>query len=355
MSDMSFSGDLLDLGIAPLTPEQLGQIDPKALAAVGTPGSTQEVQPIYAPTTPTTTATTTTTTTADATTTASTGFEARKDAKNTIRAVLATYGLGELSDYLYGVYASGEVDVNNPDALIFSLREQDAYKKRFTANAARAKKGLAELDPSSYLQLENDYRRLLQSNGLPPGFYDQTEDFTSLLEGDVSPQELQTRVQQGFRAVQDADPEVKRQMQELYGVNEAGLAAYFLDPTKAAPILTRQAEAAKIAARAKEQGNIQLQFATAEEIAARGITAQEAEAGFTALGLQQGLYTEMMGEQALTQQEKVGAALGYDVQGKTKLAQRASTRKSPFQGGGGFAKTTGATSGTVQTGLGVAE
>jgi predicted ATPase len=103
-------------------------------------------------------------------------------------------------------------------------------------------------------------------------------------------------------------------MQELYGVNEAGLAAYFLDPTKAAPILTRQAEAAKIAARAKEQGRLQLGFATAEEIAARGITAQEAEAGFTALGLQEGLYTEMMGEQALTQQQKVGAALGYDVE-----------------------------------------
>mgnify|MGYP007090459318 CR=1 FL=1 len=67
----------------------------------------------------TTTATTTTTTTADATTTASTGFEARADAKNTIRAVLATYGLGDLSDYLYGVYARGEVDIQNPDALIF--------------------------------------------------------------------------------------------------------------------------------------------------------------------------------------------------------------------------------------------
>jgi hypothetical protein len=279
----------------------------------------------------------------------------RADARNTIRAVLATYGLGELSDYLYGVYARGEVNINNPDAIIFSIREQDAYKKRFAANAARAKKGLAELDPASYLQLENQYRQLLQSNGLPAGFYDQTEDFTSLLEGDVSPQELQTRVQQGFRAVQDADPEVKRQMQELYGVNEAGLAAYFLDPTKAAPILTRQAEAAKIAARAKEQGRLQLGFATAEEIAARGITAQEAEAGFTALGLQEGLYTEMMGEQALTQQQKVGAALGYDVEAQRKLAERRGTRKAAFQGGGSFAKTTGQTSGTVQTGLGVAE
>lgn len=412
MSDMSFSGDLLDLGIKPLTPEQLD--------AVNTGGTT-----------------TTTTTTVDPATQgrgqftaeqsaaidaaayqaagfsgdAATadyirqlqsgalgggadtqaalerliaegkarnvatygvesgddgkggggggggggGFEPRTDAKNTIRAVLATYGLGELSDYLYGVYARGEVDINNPDALIFSLRGQEAYQKRFAANAARAKKGLAELDPASYLALENDYRRLLQSNGLPSGFYDQTEDFTALLEGDVSPQELQTRVQQGFRAVQDADPEVKRQMQELYGVNEAGLAAYFLDPEKAAPILTRQAEAAKIAARAKEQGRIQLLSATAEEIAARGITAQEAEAGFTAMGLQEGLYTEMFGEQALTQQQKVGAALGYDVAGQQGLKKRQATRKAEFGGGGSFAKTTGQTSGTVQTGLGVAE
>ena len=368
MSDMSFSGDLLDLGIAPLTPEQLGQIDPEALAAAGTPRSVQEVQPIYAPTTTSTTATTTESA-ADRNARLdresaeriarldreSRAFSPARDAKNTIKAVLATYGLDSLSDFLYDLYANQKVNINNPDAIIFAIRGQEAYQKRFAANIARAKKGLSELDPGSYIELENGYRRLMQSNGLPTGFYDQTEDFTRLLEGDVSASELQDRIQNGFRAVQDADPEVKRQMQELYGVSEAGLAAYFLDPEKAAPLLTRQAEAAKIAARAKEQGNIQLQFATAEEIAARGITAQEAEAGFTALGLQQGLYTEMMGEQALTQQEKVGAALGYDVQGKTKLAQRASTRKSPFQGGGGFAKTTGATSGTVQTGLGVAE
>ena len=128
-----------------------------------------------------------------------------------------------------------------------------------------------------------------------------------------------------------------------------------MDPKKAAPILTRQAEAAKIAARAKEQGRIQLGFATAEEIAARGITAQEAEAGFTAMGLQEGLYTEMFGEQALTQQQKVGAALGYDVAGQQGLKKRQSARKAEFGGGGSFAKTTGATTGTTQTGLGVAE
>ena len=389
MSDLG-SFTFPDLGIEPLTPEQLGQIDPAQLAAAGTPDSVQTVAPriltaeeqkfyddpylaygrakygtetgtlggtpiVVSGGVTTTSGGVTTTSGTGVTTGGGTGFTPSKDARNTIKAVLATYGLGDLSDYLYGVYAKGEVDINNPDALIFAIRGQEAYQKRFAANAARAKKGLAELDPASYLQLENSYRQLLQSNGLPPGFYDQTEDFTALLEGDVSPQELQTRVQEGFRAVQDADPEVKRQMQELYGVNEAGLAAYFLDPEKAAPILTRQAEAAKIAARAKEQGNIQLLSATAEEIAARGISAQEAQAGFTAMGLQKGLYTEMMGEQALTQQEKVGAALGYDVEAQRKLAERKGIRKAAFQGGGSFAKTTGATSRTVQTGLGVAE
>jgi hypothetical protein len=279
----------------------------------------------------------------------------RADAKNTIRAVLSTYGLGELSDYLYGVYARGEVNINNPDAIIFSIREQDAYKKRFAANKARADKGLSELDPGSYIQLEDTFRRLMQSNGLPTGFYDQTDDFTKLIEGDVSPQELQDRVQNGFRAVQDADPEVKRQMQELYGVNEAGLAAYFLDPTKAAPILTRQAEAAKISARAKGLANLQLTALTAEELAARGITQTEAEAGFTKLGLQQGLYSEMSGEQALTQQQKVGAALGTDINAQTILEQRKGTRKSPFQGGGKFTSTTGQTSGTTESGLNVAQ
>ena len=279
----------------------------------------------------------------------------RTDAKKTIEAVLSTYGLGGLSTKLYNLYAEGLVDINNPDALIFAIRGEKEYQTRFAGNKARADKGLSELDPGSYIALEDNYRRLMQSNGLPPGFYDQTDDFTKLIEGDVSASELQDRVQNGFRAVQDADPEVKRQMQELYGVNEAGLAAYFLDPTRAAPILTRQAEAAKISARAKGLANVQLTALTAEELAARGITQAEAEAGFTKLGLQQGLYTEMAGEQALTQQQKVGAALGTDINAQTILEQRKSTRKSPFQGGGKFTSTTGQTSGTTESGLNVAQ
>jgi hypothetical protein len=209
----------------------------------------------------------------------------RQDARSTMASVLATYGLGDLSDYVYNeIIAKETVNINNPDAIIFAIREQPAYQKRFAGNAARLKKGLSELDPASYIGLENQFRQTLQSNGLPSNFYDQPDDFQALIEGDVSPSELNERVQQGYRAVADADPAVKEQMKNLYGIGEGELAAYFLDPQRTAPLLTRQAQAANIAARGLEQGGIQLSGTFAEDLARRGITEQQARAGFAEVG-----------------------------------------------------------------------
>ncbi|NBO57296.1 MAG: hypothetical protein EBU84_22455, partial [Actinobacteria bacterium] len=200
----------------------------------------------------------------------------RTDARTTIAAVLNRFGLGSLSNFLYDVYTRGEVDLNNPDALIFAIRDRPEYQTRFSANARRAAKNLPELDPGSYLELENAYRTVLRSNGLPTQFYDTTEDFADLITGDVSPAELQSRIQNGYRKVAEADPEVKRQMRQLYNVDDAGLAAYFLDPERATPVLEAQARAAQIAARGREQGNIQVSRMTAEELVSRGFTEQQA-------------------------------------------------------------------------------
>jgi hypothetical protein len=195
----------------------------------------------------------------------------------------------------------------------------------------------------------------MQSNGLPTGFYDQTDDFQRFIEGDVSPQELQSRIQQGYRRVRDADPEVRRQMRELYNVDDNALTAYFLDPERAQPLLERQARAAEIAARGREQGRMQLTAMQAEELAARGITPEEAQARFAQQGLLSGLYTEMTGEEVLTQEQQLGATFGYDIAAQQALERRRAQRVAEFAGGGGFARTTGATSGTVETGVGTAQ
>jgi hypothetical protein len=280
----------------------------------------------------------------------------RQDARTTMASVLATYGLGDLSDFVYNeIIAKETVNINNPDAIIFAIREQPAYQKRFAGNAARLKKGLSELDPASYIGLENQFRQTLQSNGLPANFYDQTEDFQALIEGDVSPSELNERVQQGYRAVADADPAVKEQMKNLYGIGESELAAYFLDPQRTAPLLTRQAQAANIAARGLEQGGIQLSGAYAEDLARRGISEQQARAGFAEVGALGELRQTFAGETALSGEQLAGAAFGLDVAAQQELERKRRLRTGEFAGGGSFARTTGETSGSISTSVGKAQ
>jgi hypothetical protein len=282
--------------------------------------------------------------------------ERQRDARQTISKVLADFGLAELGDYVYNeIIVKETVNISNPDAIIYALREQPAYQKRFAANTARARKGLAELDPASYIGLENTYRTLLQANGLPTNFYDQTDDFQALLEGDVSPAELQTRIEEGYRAVKDADPQVINQMRTLYGVGEGELAAYFLDPTRAAPLLTRQARAAQIAARGTEQAGIQLTGALAEDLAARGVTAAEAERGFAEIGGMGELRQRFAGDEEITEEELVMAQLGSDVAAQQRLAARQRRRVAAFEGGGQFARTTGQTTGATRIATGTAE
>jgi hypothetical protein len=203
--------------------------------------------------------------------------------------------------------------------------------------------------------LEDYYRSTLQSNGLPPGFYDSPDDFQKLIENDVSPAELQTRVQKGYRAVAQADPEVKRQMQELYGVSEGQLAAYFLDPQRAVTLLERQAQAANIAARGMEQGGIQVSGQFAENLAARGITPDEALRGFGQVGQLGELTQTFAGETALSGEQLAGAAFGIDVASQQELERRKRLRTGEFAGGGSFARTTGETSGSISTAVGRAQ
>jgi hypothetical protein len=285
----------------------------------------------------------------------------RKDARSSMNAVLSTYGLSDLSEYVYNeIIVKETVNINNPDAIIFAIREQPAYQKRFSANKERVKNGFEELDPASYIALEDQYRATLSANGMPVSFYDSKDDFDAMIGGSVSNAELQSRIQDGYRAVQDADPEVKRQMQELYGVSEGDLAAYFIDPNRMKPLLVaadykRQAQAAKIAARGSELAGIQLTGGLAEDLARRGITETEAETGFTAIGKLGELTTQLSGETALSQEQIVGQQFGTDVAAAQELEKRKRRRVGEFAGGGSFARTQGETSGATRLSVGTAE
>lgn len=281
----------------------------------------------------------------------------RESALASIRAGLARYGLEGLAEVLWQKHTQKLVNIEDENALLYSIRDEQAYKTRFAANEARIKAGLPELEPESYLGLEDSYRKVLASNGMPQGFYDSPDDFRAFIEGDVSVAELQGRIQNGYRMVQDADPAVKQKMYELYGVSEPELAAYFIDPQRAKPLLVasdyqRQARAAQIAARAQEQAGISLSGVLAEDLARRGITEAEAMKGFGEIGKLGELAQTFRGEEALTTEQITRAQFGIDTEAEQALERRKRQRVGEFLGGGSFARTTGETSGATTLAVG---
>jgi hypothetical protein len=282
-------------------------------------------------------------------------LQRRENAFGIINTFLQRAGLQGLEGQIRALLAQG---IEDSDAILFNLRDTEQFRTRFRANTARANKGLPELDPATYIGLEQEYRSVLVANRLPTNFYDSPDDFEKLIEGDVSPSEFQSRINEGFAKVRDADPQVLNTLRQYYpevGNDESALAAYFIDPVRANTVLQRQVEAARIGARGREQAGLVFGAATAEDLVRRGYSAEQAQAAFQRAGQLAGLYQEMGGEEALTEEQKVGAALGFDVQAQQALEQRQRTRLAEFMGGGGFARTSGATSGVVETGVGTAQ
>ena len=290
-------------------------------------------------------------------------FVPRKDAKNTIKAILDSYDLGSLADLLYNNYAAELVDIDNPDAVIFSIKNEEAYKTRFSGNALRISRSAAlggplpELSPGSYVALEKYYRQVMTANGLPTGFYDEPSDFAQLIGGDVSAEEFQSRVNDGIMQVRNADQTVKQQMMELYGVSDDALVAYFIDPKKALPLLKQQAQAARIAGRGQELAGIggAANKGLFENLVQRGISETDAAAGFTEVGKLGELRTNLAGEGNISTEQQVGGALGYDVQAQKDLEARKRRRLSEFSGGGSFTRTQGETSGGIGLSVGQAQ
>jgi len=272
---------------------------------------------------------------------------ADEDAKTIIKNKLNQYKLGDLADLVWGLIGKEVLtDRSDINEIGDALKDTDVFKKRFPANAIRVSRGLTELSVSDYIGMEKGYEDVMRGSGLPPGFYDSPDDFSSFISHNTSAKEVSDRVNQGYDLVKKSNPEVVNQMKELYGVSEGDLAAYFLDPEKGTDILKKRALTATISAESKRQANIQLSATDAEALAAEGVTAQEAQTGFAKIaGTQELLGTTLAGEQSITQAEQISGTLGTNEAARQRIESRKRQRQSSFTGGGGFATTQAGVSG----------
>lgn len=278
-----------------------------------------------------------------------------QDAKATLSSVLRRFGLESLAPILWQKYARNEFSIDDEDSMVYSLREEDAYKSRFAANEARRARGLTELTPATYLSLERTYRETLAANGLPAGFYDAPSDFQKLIEGDVAVSELNNRLKDAYSVIRDADQTVVNKLRTEYGIGDGELLAYFIDPERARPMLSsadykRQAQAAVFMGRAQNMAGINLQKGQAEELARLGVTTAEAEKAFTTISQMNELRRANPNEMQLTDAELVAAATGTDTAAAKKLEDIKNRRKASFLGGGSYSQKQGI-AGEIKTGI----
>lgn len=259
---------------------------------------------------------------------------ANRDAFIALNSLFTSYGLGSLAPKIFSYIQNGY----SADTIALLLQDTQEYKTRFAGNELRRKAGLAVLSPADYLATEASYRQIMASAGLPKSFYDQPQDFTTWIGGDVSPTEVKSRVDLAVAATTQADKYTKAQLAAFYGVDDAHLTAYFLDQTRALPLLQKQEQAAQLGAEAMRRGLL-TDRATMEDYVNQGFTQSMAAQGF------QQVADELPNLQALAQRfgttfsqaEEQSTVFGTDANSLTKKRGLASQERALFGGSSGGA------------------
>lgn len=233
---------------------------------------------------------------------------ANRDAYLALKSLFDSYGLGSLADKIYNYVKNGE----SADTISIQLQDTPEYKERFAGNEERKKNGLPVLSPAEYLATEASYKQIMAQAGMPTGFYDQNSDFNNWIGKNISPSEIQSRVDMATQATILSNPEYRKALNAM-GIDDAHITAYFLDTTKALPYLQKAAATAQIGAEAL-RNNLQFDQGYAEQLATMGISADSARQG----------YQQIAGE--LDTMKALGSIYGEDWNQKTSEAATFGTK-----------------------------
>jgi len=211
----------------------------------------------------------------------------KRNAFALLKDVFTQYGLSELGATLETLMKEGYEAEEATLALKTDVRYNAPYIARFRGNELRRSAGLNVLSEAEYLTLEDDYTKTLKSYGLENYFgATRTAKQTAIADvigADISAIEFTDRVSTAVDRVKMADPATKNAFQQFYGIGEAELAKYFLDPTKTLVTLKEKATAAEIGGAAIGQG-LAATATSAEDLARFGVNREQAQAGYAQIG-----------------------------------------------------------------------
>ena len=271
-----------------------------------------------------------------------------RDALTIIKDTLTSYGLEGLAADAYRFLMDGA----STDSVMIQLKETEQFQERFKGLELRRQQGLPAISPAEYIRLERDYRQTMSAAGLPEGFYDSPDDFAEFIGNDISPAEMTQRVAMASTAVANVNPELKNQLQEMYGIgveNDGELIAYFLDPDRGVNVIEQrlQIESAGLSAAAVQATGQGIQKDVARELANRNYQQMQVA---ERLGQQAGLTQATLGDKGVGTSELAAASFGLDSE-QTAMVKRLRQRRQASA----MKQTGGLVTGAGASGLGAAQ
>jgi hypothetical protein len=257
-----------------------------------------------------------------------------RDAYMAISALFKTYGLDTLAPKIFDYVKNGY----SADTISILLQDTPEYKQRFAGNELRTKAGLPVLSAGEYLATEASYRQIMQAAGMPIGYYDQPGDFNQWIAKNVSPSEIQDRVDLASQATALAPASYREALKQM-GISGPELTAYFLNPTKALPFLQKTAATAAVGAEAIQQG-LTFDQSYSEQLALRGVTTAQAQQGYQQVAGELGSMTDL-GKIYGTewgQRQSEEAVFGTNAETVNTKAGLLAREKGSFSGASGAAR-----------------
>lgn len=260
----------------------------------------------------------------------------------TLRNLLRSYDLEELTDWAYQQFVNG----SSPEEIQLGLEDQPAFKTKFKAIFDRRAKGLPPVTVNDLVQYRQQALQLERYYGLSSGFLSSWDSVNEAVGADISATELHDRVKLAAVDMRNTPPEVRAYFKDAFGIDEGSLITYFADPHRALPLLERQFATAQVGGQALKQGYGGITADEAARLAQSGITADAAAQGFARLKQQSELFTGLPGgnETDIDRATQLASLTDYGAQ--AEVARRARERRAMFDDGGGFAG--GLASGTAQ-------
>jgi hypothetical protein len=262
-----------------------------------------------------------------------------QDAFAMLKDLFIQYNLEELLPAINELMISGV----GPAAATLALKTDPKYNKdavgnaigyarRFAGNEMRRKQGLNVLSEAEYLALENSYSETLTSFGLldyfGPKGAERTQKMAEVIGSNISAVEFSERVQTASNRVINTDKATRDSFKLIYGITDADLTRYFLDPKNNVNVLKEKVATAEIYGAAVAQG-LAGSVEVSTELAKFGVDKQLARQGYSVIAevlpdatkLSQ-IYEELPAYTQQTAEAEVFQGLASAQRTRQRLAQR---------------------------------